>query len=82
MVLNYIGPNRNQGIQLYFNGVKKDGPGEYHRYSQATPEDDTVIIGKLANYFGSVAMDQLLFFNEKLTEDQIKELYEQGLPWL
>ena len=43
-----------------------------------TPSDGTVVVGKKYNYYSSMVIDELLFFNEKLTDDQIGELYEQG----
>ena len=84
MVLNYIGPEYNQGIQVYFDGVKRDEPGEKLSSIGQIPKDGTVFIGRLPVYhwtfYGTLIMDELMFFNEKLTEDQIQQLYQQGLP--
>ena len=79
MVLNYIGPDSGQGIRIYYNGVKLDGGN--HKYSGgkfASAADGTVTVGRFGNYYSSVAIDELLFYNVKLTDDQIRELYNQG----
>ena len=48
-------------------------------------QQQTVTVGKFKNYYysvtidySSVALDELLFHNVKLTSDQIRELYNQG----
>ena len=81
MVLNYIGPEHGQGIRIYYNGVKLDGGNtKYSGGKLASPSDGSVVVGKFGNYYSTVALDELLFFNVKLTGDQIWELYNQGFP--
>ena len=81
IVLNYITPEQRHP-QIHYNGKKlRDGfltvdPKEDVHF---TSSDGTVSLGKFRNRFTSVVMDELMFFNEKLREDEIKELYEQGL---
>ena len=88
MVLNYIGPKQGEGIRIYYNGVKLDG-GSYKSPpgKPTSAADGSVTVGKFKNYYysvtidySSVALDELLSYNVKLTDDQIIELYNQGFP--
>ena len=81
MVLNYIGSGNGQGFRIYYNGEKLDGRNtKYSGGKSAPPSDGTVVVGKFGSYYSSVDIDELLFFNVKLTGDQIWELYNQGFP--
>ena len=81
MVLNYIGPEHGQGIRIRYNGTKLDGGNtKYSGEKLASPSDGSVAVGKFGSYYSSVAIDELLFFNVKLTDDQIRQLYNQGFP--
>ena len=88
MVLNYIGPEHGQGIRIYYNGVKLDG-GSYKTPpgKPTSAANGSVTVGKFKNCYYSVtidystvALDELLFYNVKLTSHQIRELYNQGFP--
>ena len=39
-----------------------------------------MVVGKVLDDYTGVAIDELLFFNIKLTDDHIRELYYRGLP--
>ena len=81
MVLNYIGSEHGQGLRIYYNGVKLDGGNtKYSGGKSASPSDGSVAVGKFGSYYSTVALDELLFYNVKLTSDQIRELYNQGFP--
>ena len=78
-VLNYIGPENGQGIQIYFNGeFANRGPNWKRNYGHITPSDRRVVVGKRYTcrngYYQSFAIDEMLFFNEALNEEQIKSL--------
>ena len=88
MVLNYIGPEHGQGIRIYYNGAKLDG-GSYKSPpgKPTSAADGSVTVGKFKNYYysvtidySSVALDELLFYNMKLTSDQIKEVVQSRFP--
>ena len=65
---------------MYCNGVKQDGGStkEGSRRDDYSLADGTVLVGKYGNFYSSVAIDELLFFNNKLRDAQINELYDQG----
>ena len=80
MVLNYIGPEHGQGFRIYNDGVKLVGGSTTSSPSGTnfTPLDGSVALGKFRNEYSSVAINELLFFNNKLTDAQIRELYDEG----
>ena len=79
VVLTYIGPNRGQGIRLFLDGVRKDSDSSLSSYNY-TAGDGRVVVGRqYVNidyyYYASVEIDELIFFNEALLEDEVKEMY-------
>ena len=77
-VLNYIGPEDGQGIRIYLNGIET---GSGMRLGSATYPvgNGRVIIGKYytdMNGFRNLefTIDELLFFNTKLSDEEIEEL--------
>ena len=77
VVLNYIGPEEGQGIQVYLDGVlaKSDDTKASVIFAAG---DGRVAIGRtypnLDGLYGDVNVDELLFFNEKLTGNQAQEI--------
>ena len=76
VVLNYVGPNNGQGIRVY-NGaeIKSDVTKQAYPYR---PGAGRVVIGRqlideYATYV-SVDVDELLFFNEALTDQNIQDM--------
>ena len=78
VVLNYIGPNNGQGIQIYYNG-EQTGSDDMRSLSTYQPGSGRVVIGRENtaddNDYASFHVDQLLFFNETLTEQNIQNMY-------
>ena len=73
--------NMDRGLRIYYNGAKLDGGDNKHTGGKlASPSDGTVVVGKFESDYSSVAIDELWFFNVKLTSDQIRELYNQIFP--
>ena len=74
IVGNYIGPQDGQGIRIYYDGIEtgsdttKDGDSEQ-------VGEGRIVIGRLATDedadYASVEVDELMFFNMKLTEPEI-----------
>ena len=78
-MLTYIGPNRGQGIRLFKDGALEDyDDSDWNR--AFTAGDGRVIIGRrYVNRFydyGHVEVDELIFFNKALQEDEVRELYD------
>ena len=76
-VLNFLGPNDGEGIRIYENG-KNVGNHKNITQSSSTESNGRIAIGRvfteINNYYGSVQVDELLFFNHSLTEQEIRML--------
>ena len=79
IVLNYIGPNNGQGIQIYYNGQEVESDTIKDAARSHSAGDGRVVLGRLYtnsdDYYGSVEIDELLFFNQTLSNDDINALY-------
>ena len=79
LTLNYIGPDDEQGIDIYHDGTLTGSSTAKHAGSRS-PGDTRVVIGRAFrdrdDYYGGVEVDELLFFNEKLTDQQIQDIFE------
>ena len=77
ILLNFIGPDSGMGIRVYHNG-KQAGSGTIKSSQKLTNADGRIVIGRqyTNNNFrlGSNQVDELYFFNQPLTEDEIKML--------
>ena len=80
-VLNLIGPNEGPGISIYQDGEHKgnDITSPSLSYNQG---DGKIVIGRFYTgpdnpYYASVEVDQMLFFNEPLTEAEILMLSQE-----
>ena len=79
-VLNFIGTNDEEVIRIYNNGVQvtNEEIGQTNR-TQST-SDGRIVIGRLYTNededsdYASVQVDELLFFNQTLTEPEIAML--------
>ena len=81
VVLNYMSLETREGIKTYENGgftaadTIKRGPGYF-------TADGRVVIGRTQTAndggYASVKLDELMLFNEALSEEQIKDLSAQA----
>ena len=74
--MNYIGPAHGQGIRIYLNGVQRRSTETSYTYSN-NPGDRRIVVGRYYTgdyYYGSVELDELMFFNTMLTEAEISML--------
>ena len=76
-MLNYIGPNNGQGIRFYFDGVEVAN-GTSKDSATIFAGDGRVILGKQGitaeGTYASVDVDELLFFNETLSDQIIRDM--------
>ena len=77
-MLNYIGPNNGQGIRTHVDDVQagSDSPFDIVTYS---PGSGRVVVGRgftdfVYSFYGVAIMDELLFFNQVLSDQQIHYL--------
>ena len=76
-VLNFLGPNDQEGISIYQNGQHVGNHTTINQSSTNAP-DGKIVIGRvfteINNFYASVQVDELLFFNQTLTEAEIRLL--------
>ena len=80
VVYNYIGPNNGEGVTIYHDGVEeiRQGNRSPHVYPAGSGK---IVIGRTHpsrdQKYASLMMDELMFFNRKLTVSEIQILYNQ-----
>ena len=80
IVINFIGPNHGEGYKLYLNGALF-GRAPYRFSGFQVPADGVrrIVIGRAFTNFdgvyGSVDVDELVFFNQTLTPREVMSLY-------
>ena len=79
VVLNYLGPNNGQGIEIYYNGVRKKTKSLKNTRSYSAGDGRIVVGWHYTNfdrlYYASMQIDELLFFNRALTAAEISNCY-------
>ena len=77
IVLNYIGPGNGEGAEVYFNAVHK-GRDDSKVSKTFSPGDGRAVVGRQrtdgVGGYASVDVDELLFFNYKLSNAQIMKI--------
>ena len=78
VVLNYIGPNNGQVIEIYYNGERKKTKSQKNTRSYSAGDGRIVVGRHYTNfdrlYYASVRIGGLLFFNRALTAAEISTL--------
>ena len=84
IVLNYIGPEDGQGIQIYVDG-DLTGSDDTRKLEMYSPGDGRVVVGRSNTHesvnYASVEMDELVFFNTKLNVEDVKMIHSKDLDW-
>ena len=79
--MNYIGPNPGQGIQIYENGVQIGRDDTVQETAEKQPGDGRVFVGRRFTdrntEHSSVEIDELVFFNNKLTTKEVRMIYSK-----
>ena len=78
-MLNYIGPEDGEGIRIYIDGQPAGSSSSYDPLEPMAPSGDgRVIVGRYYtdddSFYATVDVDELLFFNEALTDDQVTKI--------
>ena len=74
VVLNYIGPNTGEGIRIYHDGVRTGSIISKDARTFITSGDGWVLVGRYYNggyNYAGVDVDELLFFNKTLSDEEI-----------
>ena len=78
LVLNFIGPNSGEGIQAFKDGtlISTHQSGVTTTLTMGTGR---VVVGRkytsTDSHYAHVEVDELIFFNEALMEQEVMELY-------
>ena len=77
VVINYIGEDKQLGMELYLNGIR-----QAHDNTSSPPTrtqgNGRIVIGRFLteeDHSYTMEIDELLFFNATLTSDQITTIY-------
>ena len=74
-MLNYIGPADGQGFTIFTDGVLQGSDTSKDTRSR-TPGDGRVLIGRaITDWYASVEIDELTFWNRALTQQEIQAVY-------
>ena len=79
IVVNYIGPTNGEGIRIYSDGVHS-GIDNTTTAESCSPGNGRVVLGRVftddgtPDYYGGLTMDDLLFFNTTLTQQEILQI--------
>ena len=76
-MVNYLGPEDGEGMRIYYDGTQA-GSDAYKASTSVQLGNGRVVIGRRhvdGDYdYAGVDVDELLFFNEKLTDQQIMDI--------
>ena len=77
-MFNYIGTNNADGVAIYHDGVEMEGNTQKTANTK-NKGPGVAVLGRyfvqLEQYFASVMVDELLFFNRYLTPQEVQILY-------
>ena len=78
LVCNYLGPNNGEGIRMYMDGNQMEFGDSTKTPSSNSQGNGRVVLGRLYTntnaHYGNADMDEILLFNQSLTDDQISQL--------
>ena len=81
IVVNYLGPDNGQGIWIYYDGQFQKN-SDTKETSESQPGNGLTAVGRryynMHEGYASLEIDELVFFNMKLSDDQIVQLYDAG----
>ena len=76
-IINYIGSEDGEGIRIYYDGVRRENDTSMNLNSFNTG-DGRIVIGRvytdIDDRYASVQLDELIFFNIKLSDSEISIL--------
>ena len=81
-VVNYLGPDKGHGIQIYYYGLFQKSSGTKEETSGSEAGNGLTAVGR-RDYnkhegYASLEINELVFFNMKLGDDQIMQLFDAG----
>ena len=80
VVLNYLGPNTGEGVRLFYDAIEVKGHSVFIFYLNP-PDHNRIVVGRMYTdeneRYTSIQIDELRFFNQNLTLEEIGLLYYQ-----
>ena len=80
-MLNYLGSNHGKGIRVFYNGNQVASDTTSWGYIRHAP-NGRIVIGRVYTdysiYYSSVQVDELAFFNQALSNEEISALHNVG----
>ena len=78
-MLNYIGPDDGQGIKMFYDGAEV--ASDTSKTERSNPvREGRIVVGRTYTdkdeAYGSVQVDELIYFNQALIESEIKAIYK------
>ena len=77
-VFNFIGPNAGQGFTVYHDGELVQNVTRKVAFFRNFPRKSRIVIGRFwtasEEFYSSVQVDELMFFNQPTTKEQVKML--------
>ena len=78
LVMNYIGPNNGEGLEVFQDGTLVEGTQSGGNFD-ATKGNGTLVLGKRYvdedDNYAWIDLDELVFFNRKLTASEVMKIY-------
>ena len=77
--MNFIGPNTGQGVQAFRDGTLRESQSTGAEDGDKTTGDGRVVVGRryinTNGDYAHVEVDELIFFNQALSTEEINQLY-------
>ena len=80
LVLNFIGPMREQGIEVFRDGALITNPQSYVQFQRSRGEGK-LILGRwyvnMDSGYATIDVDEVVFFNRKLMAQEVVSIYNK-----
>ena len=84
IAVNYIGPNGDEGIKVYKNGVDETGDTKVEKGYSNPISGGRIVVGRfytesdnVGTAYSSVWVDELIYFNSSLSHAEVVKIYEE-----
>ena len=83
VVVNFLGPNDGQGFTVYNDGVQIGTGSRRIGSTEHVEADGRIVLGRFYtednSFYGSVFIDELYFYNQCLSQEEITRLSQELL---
>ena len=80
-MVNYIGPSDGEGVSIYYDGAEV--ASDTTKSAKSKPAGDgRIVVGRRYTKkdcdYASVEVDELIYFNDSLTSDEVQSFYNSA----